>query len=122
MINVLISSESRYKFERGKIRRMVSDFLKEVGLEDVEVSIRVVGARKIKTLNSDFRKVYEPTDVLSFPQDSVRDPDGILRLGDIVVCYPICRQEASRENKLIIDKMNELVEHGLRHLLGEHHD
>lgn len=122
MISVLISSESRYKFEREKIRQKMEGLLKSAGLDDVEVSLMVVGTRKVRALNREFRKTDEPTNVLSFPQEGVRDPDGMLRLGDIVVCYPVCRSEAGKENKLIWEKMSELVEHGLKHLLGEHHD
>ncbi len=122
MISVLISSESRYRFEREKIRQKVVEFLTAAGIGDVEVSLSVVGARKILKLNRDFRQVDQETDVLSFPQEAGRGPDGILRLGDVVVCYPVCREEARLENKLVIQKMEELVEHGLRHLLGEHHE
>lgn len=122
MISVLISSESRYRVDRKKIRQSASDFLKGAGLADVEVSVSVVGARKIHTLNQKFRQIDAPTDVLSFPQEEGRGPDGILRLGDVVVCYPICREEARKENKMVWEQMNFLVEHGLRHLLGEHHE
>jgi len=122
MISVLISSESRYRVDREKIRQAVSSLLKGAGLVDVEVSISIVGARKIRTLNQKFRQIDTPTDVLSFPQEEGRGPDGVLRLGDIIVCYPICREEARRDNKMVWEQMDFLVEHGLRHLLGEHHD
>lgn len=121
MISVLISSESRYQVDKEKIRQKVEEVLKTAGLEEVEISLMVVGGRKIRDLNRQFRQIEEPTDVLSFPQEAGRDPDGILRLGDIVICYPICRSEAAGENKMVWEKMNELVEHGLKHLLGEHH-
>lgn len=122
MISVLISSESRYLVNRKGIRQQVEDLLVRAGLEDIEVSISVVGTRKIRSLNRDFRQVNEVTDVLSFVQEAPRGPDGILRLGDIVVCYPVCREEARQEEKMVDEKMGELVEHGLRHLLGEHHE
>jgi probable rRNA maturation factor len=47
---------------------------------------------------------------------------GNLVLGDIVVCYPIAQQESNRDNMLVDDKINELISHGLLHLLGEHHE
>ncbi|MDO8551767.1 MAG: rRNA maturation RNase YbeY [bacterium] len=122
MISVLISSESRYRVDKKDIRLKTENFLKSVGLIDAEVSISVVGSRKIHSLNRTFRKVDQPTNVLSFPLETGRGPDGMLRLGDVVVCYPICREEARKENKMVGEKMYELVEHGLRHLLGEHHD
>ena len=122
MISVLITSESRYKFERPKIRQAVTRLLKEKGLDDIEVSISVVGSRKIKQLNRDFREVDEVTDVLSFPLEEARGPNGQLRLGDIVICYPVAREQARLENKMVGDKIMELIEHGLKHLLGEHHE
>lgn len=96
--------------------------MRNSGIEEVEVSLAVVGTRKILKLNRDFRQVEEVTDVLSFPQEAGRGQDGVLRLGDIVICYPVCREEARLENKFVSQKLEELVEHGLRHLLGEHHE
>lgn len=119
MISVLISSESRYPIGQKKIREQVSKWLVKEGLEDVEISILVVGSRKIRQLNREYRKNDEPTDVLAFPQEGPRGPDGILRLGDIVICYPAAREEAREEEKLVDEKILELIEHGLNHLLGK---
>jgi len=90
-------------------------------MNEVEVSVAVVGGRKIRSLNKTYRQLDESTDVLSFPQEGSRDPDGILRLGDILVCYPQAIEQAVEEDKMVDEKINELVEHGLRHLLGIHH-
>jgi len=122
MISVLITSESRYKFERPKIRQAIIRLLKEEKLNDVVVSVAVVGSRKMKQLNQEYRKIDVVTDVLSFSLEEARGPNGQLRLGDIILCYPLVRDQARIENKLVVDKMIELVEHGLKHLLGEHHD
>ncbi|PIU03280.1 rRNA maturation RNase YbeY [Candidatus Shapirobacteria bacterium CG08_land_8_20_14_0_20_39_18] len=121
MISVLISSESRYRIDRQKIKKGIEDFLGQVGMNEVEVSVAVVGGRKIRSLNKTYRQLDESTDVLSFPQEGSRDPDGILRLGDILVCYPQAIEQAVEEDKMVDEKINELVEHGLRHLLGIHH-
>lgn len=122
MISVLISSESRYRVDRDNLRRKVIDFLTKRSLFDIEVSILVVGTRKMRDLSKVYRKIDEMTDVLSFPLEEARGPDQILRLGDIVVCYPVARSEAAKENKLVDEKITELVEHALAHLLGEHHE
>jgi probable rRNA maturation factor len=121
MISVLISSESRYQINRQKIKFLVENFLGQAGLNQVEVSIVIGGTRKIHDLNKQYRQLDEPTDVLSFPQEGSRDPDGILRIGDIIICYPIAVEGAAKEDKMVDDKINELVEHGLNHLLGNHH-
>ncbi len=64
--------------------------------------------------------------VLSFlPEESkkkfVYPPDGVMHLGDIIICYPVAFEEAKIERNFIEDKVFELVEHGALHLLGEHH-
>jgi len=122
MISVLISSESRYPVDRKRIRQKLAEFIKNIGLDDVEVSVLIVGSRKMRELSRQWREVEGQSDVLSFPTEEPRGPDGILRIGDVVVCYPEAREKAASEGKLVDEKIEELLEHGLRHLLGEHHD
>ena len=47
--------------------------------------------------------------------------NGKLYLGDIVICYPQARREASQKNKLVDQVIMELAQHGTLHLLGIHH-
>lgn len=122
MISILISSESRYPINRKKIRQKVKQALEQYRIEDVEVSISVVGDRKIRQLNRQYLKIDEPTDVLSFPLEEPRNEGGVLRLGDVVVSYPEARKWAREKNKFVDEVVLELVEHGLLHLLGFKHD
>lgn len=119
MISVLISSESRYPFSRKRVREWIKKWLEREGLKETEVSVLIVGGRKIKELNRQYRQIDESTDVLAFPLEEPRGPDGILRLGDIIISYPAAREEARKEEKLVDQKILELVEHGLAHLLGK---
>jgi probable rRNA maturation factor len=122
MISILISSESRYPINRKKIRQKVKQVLGRGGIEDVEVSVSVVGDRKIRQLNRQYLKIDEPTDVLSFPLEEPRDREGILRLGDVVVSYPEAQKWAREKNWFVDEAILRLVEHGLLHLLGFKHD
>lgn len=87
-------------------------------MEDVELSLLVVGARKGRFLNFKYRRSNEAALVLSFPLEESRGPDGILRLGDVVVCYPLVRQKAVREKRMVDEVMWEVVEHGLKQLVN----
>lgn len=89
-----------------------------MGLEEVEVSVAIVGNRKIRELNRKYRQLDQPTEVLAFPLEEPRDEMGILRLGDIVISYPQALDLAREENKFVDEIILELVEHGLKHLLG----
>lgn len=130
MLNILIKSESRYPINRTSIKETVEKLLLEKKVKGgIEVSINVVGDRLMKGLNKKYRGMPESTDVLSFPLSEMKKdglfvdpPDNILRLGDIVISYPQAISEASEENKMVDQKLAELVEHGLLHLLGYHHE
>lgn len=124
-ITVPIYVESRYKVNRRSIKKIVEETIEKNGIVgNVEVSIAVVGDRKMRAMNKKYRGMDKTTNVLSFSQvegERTPLPDGELFLGDVIVSYPVVITEAARENMLIDDKINELVEHGVLHLLGFHH-
>ncbi len=124
-ITVPIYVESRYKVNRRSIKKVVEETIEKNGIVgSVEVSIAVVGDRKMRAMNKKYRGMDRTTNVLSFSQvegERTPLPDGELFLGDVIVSYPVVITEAARENMLIDDKINELVEHGVLHLLGFHH-
>ncbi len=125
-VEVLIFVESRYRVDRKRIKSAVFCVLEEQGVKSVlEVSIAIVGDRKMKALNKKYRQKETTTNILSFPLsegDSTRLPEDILRLGDIVISYPQIIREAAAEEMLVDDRMEELVRHGMLHLLGLHHE
>ncbi len=125
-IRVLIFVESRYKANRKRIKQAVSQQLKEHNVVgDIELSIAIVGDRKMRDLNKKYRNIDKTTNVLSFSLAETADgrsPTGALRLGDVVISYPQVIREAVKEEVLVDDKISELVEHGVLHLLGIHHE
>jgi len=129
-INVLVFVESRYKANRKRITSAIKSLLKEQGVTGaMEVSVAIVGDRKMRELNKKYRNKEGTTNVLSFPLSEgdaqVLPPtEGkeFLRLGDIVISFPQVIKDASEEEVLVDDKIDELVQHGLLHLLGIHHE
>lgn len=123
----LVKADSRYPIDRKKIRLAVENLLNEHKISsDVELSLYLVGERKIKELKKKYLGIDEVTDVLSFGQDppSPKASEGQtpLILGDVVVCYPQAKRQALRFNRLLDDEIEFLVCHGVLHLLGIHHD
>lgn len=127
---ILIFVESRYKINRRRIKSVVENSLKKNEVSTpVEVSIAVVGDRKMRELSKKYKGEDKTHNVLSFSQDervgrnkNQEKNDDLLRLGDIVISYPEVIREASEEEVFVDDKVDELVEHGLLHLLGLHHE
>lgn len=80
----------------------------------VVAEVSFVDNRTILELNLKHRKINRPTDVLSFPlEDYNPGPDGIIRLGDIV----ICKAQAKKKGH----SLSFLIHHAMLHLLGVHH-
>lgn len=123
---VLLFVESRYRTDRKRIRKTVIDALREHGVQGpVEVSIALVGDRKMRELSKKYKGEDKTRNILSFSLsegDPTVLPTDILRLGDIVISYPEVIREAVRDEVLVDDRINMLVEHGLMHLLGVHHE
>ena len=137
MINIIVNSDPRYNINKASIRATVSEILRRMRISGrIELGINIVGDRKMHELNRKFRGIDSTTDILSFALEDaapaslqhvprigfVAAPDKWLRLGDIVISYPQVIREASKEEVLVDDKIDELVTHGLTHLLGIHHE
>ena len=87
------------------------------------ISIMFSGDKKVMELNSQFRKINKPTNVLSFPSltNSNTNFKNIF-LGDIIFSIETIISEAKTNNKSTIDHLIHLFIHGLLHLLGYDHN
>lgn len=125
--------QSLFPVSRANIRNAVEETLTQQKMQsDVEVSVFVVGDRKMKKLHEKFMGENVTTDVLSFPliefnktnkgNEFINPPDGVLRIGDVVVSFPVARRQAGEHNLLVDEEIKNLVQHGVLHLLGIHHE
>ena len=128
-ITVGIFVESRYKLSRKRIREAILEELKKAGVTGpAEVSVAIIGDRKMRLLNKKYRNLDKTTNVLSFSQlegkeySAAAAPSEAMMLGDVVISYPQVIFEAVKEEMLVDDKISELIEHGVKHLLGLHHE
>ncbi|KKU45860.1 MAG: putative rRNA maturation factor [Microgenomates group bacterium GW2011_GWC2_46_7] len=130
MISINILADAKFPFDRRALRQHLTKVLAKYKLTDsVEVDVQVVGARKMASLHKIYMQLPGPTDVLSFPLNDPSDdrpfissPDGVLRLGDIVVCYSEAVTQALEKQCKVDSQIQDLAEHGLMHLLGFHHE
>lgn len=101
----------------AQLSKVASRFLKEKKIRgNFLVYLSIVSENKIRELNYRYRKINEPTDVLSFPLltknkiiDSGKKTKQTIPLGDIFICVDFA------------EKQEFLFLHGLKHLLGFHH-
>lgn len=125
-VTILLYVESRYKINRKRIRNKVRETLTAHNIKGpVEVSVAFVGDRKMRELSKTYKGEDRTRNILSFSLNEGEPtvlPTDKLRLGDIVISYPFLIKEAAQEEELVDDRADMLVEHGLLHLLGLHHE
>ena len=125
-VSIPIFVESRYRVDRKRIKNTVSKVLAKHEMKGpAEVSIAIVGDRKMRAFSLKYKGEDKTRNVLSFSLsegESTYLSSEVLRLGDIVISYPQVIREASEEEVLVDDKIDELVEHGMLHLLGINHE
>lgn len=132
MLTVLIRSDTRYPVNRKIIRRSAVDTFSKNTLGEIraEISVAIVGERKMRELAQKYLTSGEMHEVLSFsfgdpvvPEKGfVNPPDDILRLGDIVLCWPQVLLAAAADGVMVDDEVYLLVAHSVEHLLGKHHE
>lgn len=133
MLRVFVARQTRYPADVKTLKERVRGVLVERNVGDADVSIALVGERKMRELSAKYlneSKKDHLHEVLSFPfsEDSgtklgFTTPQGVnLQLGDIVICYPEARKIAIKRNRMMDDVLSELAEHGTLHLLGIHHE
>jgi probable rRNA maturation factor len=125
-VQIPIFVESRYRVNRKRIKETISKVVTKQEIKgSVEVSVAIVGDRKMRALSKKYKGEDKTRNILSFPLsegESTYLPSEVLNLGDIVISYPQIIREASAEEVLVDDKIDELIEHGMLHLLGIHHE
>lgn len=130
MLKVNFLVEPHYLVNRHLVRDAAQLAAKLSGLKtDAEITISIIGDRKMKTLNQQFRGKDATTNVLSFnttETESIshfKSPETKdLYLGDVAVSYPVALQEAIKENVLVDERVAFLVTHGILHLFGMDHE
>ena len=88
-----------------------------------EISLALVNDVEIRRLNHQYRQQDCPTNVLSFPGETVAMKQGAapVMLGDVVIAFETACAEADTEGKPLADHLCHLVVHGVLHLLGYDH-
>lgn len=104
--------------------------LRDEGVRRGELGLHFVDPGAMSELNSSHMGSPGPTDVLAFPidgaGDTVRMPEQVLLLGDVVVCPAHAAEQApdhagGGHDGSLGDELALLVVHGVLHVLGYDH-
>ena len=103
MATVYIENKTKVPAPAGKLRGFAKNILESTReWREAELSILLVGDRRIQSLNEKWRGRPQPTDVISFPMEPDPVPDGPLLIGDIVIGARQAQADAREEGVSLI--------------------
>ena len=104
-----------------EIEHTAQRVLAAAGVPEAELSLVLVGDRRMRRLNRLYRGKDRPTDVLAFPmRDAV--PTVSPLLGDVVISLPTAGRQAGVQGHSLDREVTVLLIHGVLHLLGYDHE
>lgn len=138
-ITIENETEDSFDFDYEEIiTKVIDEAISYVDLPyEAEVSVTITDSDRIKEINSEFRHIDKPTDVLSFPmieyekeayfedfeqRDDLFNPEtGELMLGDIVLNIDRVKSQALEYGHSQIRELAFLTAHSMLHLFGYDH-
>lgn len=123
---VLISVGDRFESVVGRIDvvTLAERVLAAESVDESELGILVTDDEQVRELNRKYAGEDEATDVLSFSLlegEEFVSPDGVTRLGEVIISYPTAERQASEAGHSVADEVSHLLVHGILHLLGYDH-
>ncbi len=112
---------TKTRIHQTRFMRLVTQVLSAVGESDSEVSVELVGDRRMRRLNHRYRHKDRTTDVLAFAMRESKSPCSAL-LGDVVISVPTARRQASETGRSLDEELTVLLIHGVLHLCGYDHE
>jgi probable rRNA maturation factor len=140
---VEVRNDTRFAVDLDAVEALVRAVLRAEGVLDGELGVRLVGERRMRAVNLEFRDEDAVTDVLAFPleddEDRVRGGGGEAgvpprmlgdviadapprMLGDVIVCMKRAERQAAAAGLPLSIELAVLLVHGVLHLLGHDHE
>lgn len=108
----------------GALRVLAERVMRGEGVDQgTGLSILITGDASVREMNRRFLGIDEPTDVLSFPDDSADfvEAEGPPYLGDIAISLETAQRQAAELDHSLDAELAHLLVHGILHLCGYDH-
>lgn len=105
------------------VKRKIQAILNALDCHDKEISVVVTDDAEIRELNRQYLDRDRPTNVIAFPMQEGDFPDiSPALLGDVVVSVDTTAAEAENAGIDFSERFDQLIIHGILHLLGYDHE
>lgn len=139
---LLIKNFTKTKIDKNFLQKVAGKTLDNLpkykkSNKKIEIELVVIGEKRMKSLNRDWRGKDKATDVLSFENQKpllcqgyggqakikfIIPPNKIINLGQIFICYPVAKRQAMRYGASMQEEIAKLLVHGILHLAGYNHE
>ena len=109
-----INNLTAITIDKKFLKKIHQKVLRQEKQKDKNLSVALVGRKKIKELNKRYRKKNRPTDVLAFS-------DKEMGLGEIIICPQEVKKNAKKFGFSFKVELARVLIHGILHLLGYNH-
>ena len=87
-----------------------------------QLNIVITNNKYLRELNSKFKNLDRPTDVLAFSFDNSFLPENISILGDVYISLKRAKEQAIQYKVSLQNEIERLMIHGILHLIGYIHN
>jgi probable rRNA maturation factor len=124
--SVLVTVEDAFEtaVDAHLIEAIAAGVLEAEGPAVAELGVLVTDDETIRGLNREYAGEDASTDVLAFSLregEELVSPDGVQRLGEVIISYPTARRQAEGAERPVEDEVAHVLVHGILHLLGYDH-
>ena len=107
-----------YSIDKKSLKKTAAEILKKESirgrLKKKDLSIALVGQKRIKELNKRYRGKNRPTDVLAFEDGE--------NWGEVIICPVEIKKNAKKFNSTFKKEEARVLIHGILHLFGYDHE
>jgi probable rRNA maturation factor len=122
-LQIRIPLKYRFYVSQSQVLNTLALCRNNLGQKDIyDLSVIFTNNEKIQAINKKYRKIDKPTDVLTFPMETVDPESGRINLGDIFISVPKAKSQARELNHPVNAELAVLIIHGYLHLNGFDHD
>ena len=122
-MSLYITSKKNFSLSKELENKLNKAFLlicNEEEISNSSVNLKILNNTDIQELNKKYRKINNPTNVLSFTNEDIsKSITG--DLGDIAISYEYLQKESYQQNKKFDDHFIHMLIHAVYHILGFDH-
>ena len=106
-----------------RLKNIINNIFQDENINlGTQLNIVITNNKYLRELNSKFKNLDRPTDVLAFSFDNNFLPENISILGDVYISLERAKEQAIQYKVSLQNEIERLMIHGILHLIGYTHN